>query len=58
MSVLGFTGSRPDREGLWAWGWGTYPEESPISRIFFRSVLIKTMMMSAAIHEAGRCTHG
>lgn len=44
--------------GLIEKGPGAYPEENPISRILFRSIFTKTMVMGAAIHEAGGARMG
>jgi len=44
--------------GLIEKGRGAYPEANPISRFLFRTMFTKTMIMGAAIHEAGGARMG
>lgn len=39
-------------------GRGAYPESDPLSRLLFRKMFTKTMIMGAAIHEAGGARMG
>ncbi|KRA97865.1 oxidoreductase [Devosia sp. Root685] len=44
--------------GLIEKGPGAYPEANPLSRFLFRKMFTKTMIMGAAIHEAGGARMG
>jgi len=44
--------------GLTEYGRGAYPDADPLSRLAFRTLFGKTMVMGAAIHEAGGARMG
>lgn len=44
--------------GLAEYGRGAYPDADPVSRLAFRTLFAKTMVMGAAIHEAGGARMG
>lgn len=44
--------------GLKEYGRGAYPDEDPISRMFFRAFFRRSMTMGAAIHESGGARMG
>lgn len=52
---LSYTGSPL---GLTEYGRGAYPDADPLSRFAFRTLFTKTMVMGAAIHEAGGARMG
>jgi len=44
--------------GLTEYGRGAYPDADPVSRFAFRALFMRTMVMGAAIHEAGGARMG
>jgi choline dehydrogenase-like flavoprotein len=44
--------------GLEEMGRGAYPDADPVSRFLFRKLFSRTMVMGAAIHEAGGARMG